>query len=76
MTPDLIKRFLSASSRLPLAFVRNVASESVRRGGTPTIDLGFGTEERIERAISRYYALLATELKRDLRINLALGLYE
>ena len=70
------RRFLSASLKLPMAFVRNAASESVRKGGTPTIDSGFEMEERIERTISRYYALLATEIKRDLKINLALGLYE
>ena len=76
MTPDLTKRFLSASLRLPMAFVRNVVSELDRKVGTPTIDSGFETEERIVRATSRYYAWLATEIKREMKIGLALGLYE
>lgn len=76
MTLDQRRRFSSACLRLPLAFVRNVALRSVLKDGMPTTGLDSKTAEKIESLTSKFYALLATEIKRDLKINLELGLYE
>jgi len=59
ITHDHIRRFYSASSRLPKAFVNNAGLRLVPSSGTQTIECDWQTAERIASVISKYYAIPA-----------------
>lgn len=73
MTPDLTKRFSSASLRLPRAFARNVERRLALNSGTLTTSPDSEMVAKIVRAIFKSSVSSATKLKLWKKIKQVLG---